>query len=572
MNNAAIAKVFQDIADLLELKGEIPFKVRAYQRASRAIEHLSQEAEVLVSEGRLRQVPGVGESIAQKIEELLTTGRLAYYEELRAQFPSGITTLMDVPGVGPKTAARLSSELGIGSVEELEAAILEGKVASLFRLGDKTAENILRSLRALRRKDTRTPLGQALPVVEEILAALRERLDLRNLTPAGSLRRLAETVGDIDIIATSPEPEVVTQTFVRLPQVREVLVQGPQKASILVPSGLQVDLRIVDHDCFGSLLQHFTGSKDHNVVMRERAIKHGLKISEYGVTVLATGETERFVREDAFYERLGLQFIPPELREGRGEVELAERGEIPRLVELGDIKGDLHTHTDWSDGHNSIEEMALAAKERGYQYLCISDHSAGRGIARGLTVERLREQMAQIRALNERLGDFRLLCGAEVDIRADGSLDFPDEVLAELDVVTASVHSSLTQDEARMTQRMISAMRNPNVDIIGHPTGRILGQRDPVQVDLEAIFRAALETHTALEINAIPNRLDLKDDYVRHARELGVALVIDTDAHAIEHLGFMRFGVGVARRGWCEAKHILNTRPWDEIEAFFSRN
>ncbi len=567
MKNSEVVKVFEDIADFLELKGEIPFKVRAYQRAVRSIEHLPVELEQLMKEGRLREVPGIGEAIAKKITELLTTGRLEYYEKLRAEFPEGISTLLAVPGIGPKTAMRLSSELGIKSVEELETAIVEGKVASLFRMGDKTAENIRHHLQSLRTKEQRIPIGVALPLVEEIMSSLQQRSALRNLTPAGSLRRFRETIGDIDLMGTAEDGEAAIDVFTRLPQVKEVLAKGGTKASVISHHDLQVDFRVVEHDAFGSLLQYFTGSKQHNIALRERGHRLGFKLSEYGITDRRTEGLEKFATEEEFYHRLGLQFIPPELREGQQEIERAEQGAIPELVNLSDIKGDLHVHSNWSDGHDSIEAMAMAAREMGYQYIAITDHSAGRGIAHGLTVERVREQMAEISRLNEKLVGIRILSGIEVDIRADGSLDLPDELLKELDVVIAGVHSAMGQIQERVTPRVLRAIENHHVDIIAHPTCRLLGEREPVALDMETIFRAAAQSNTGLEISAMPERLDLKDIHIFRARELGVKLIISTDAHSTEHLGYMRFGIGIARRGWCEPQHVLNTMVLEAMRA-----
>ena len=571
MNNKQIAKVFEDIADFLELKGENPFKIRAYQKVVRSIEHLPVELEQLVREDRLREVPGVGEAINKKITELVTTGKLEYYEKLKAEFPEGISTLLSIPGVGPKTAMLLSSELDIKSIDELEAAIVGGEVARLYRMGDKTAENILHQIQAMRRKDQRIPIGEAMPIVDEILSTLGRVWGVKNLVPAGSLRRFKETVGDIDLMGTADDATGVMHTFTSLPMVKEVLVSGTTKSSVVVLGGLQVDLRIVEHDSFGSLLQYFTGSKQHNINLRERAHRRGLKLSEYGITDLATGELEKFATEEAFYKRQGLLFIPPELREGQQEVERAEQGILPRLVELSDIKGDLHIHTGWSDGRDSIEAMALAAKALGYQYLGVADHSGGRGIAHGLDADRLRQQMLEIKQLNQRLDGIHIFCGIEVDIRADGSLDMPDELLEELDIVIAAVHSAMNQSQKQMTSRIIRAMENPNVDVLAHPTSRLLPGREPVAVDMEAIFQAAARTNTALEINAMPSRLDLKDIHAYRARELGVKLVINTDAHSTEHLEFMRFGVGVARRGWCQAQDILNTRPLKEVIAYLRK-
>ena len=572
MKNSDVAKVFQDIADLLELKGENVFKIRAYQKAARAIDYYPRELEALIDEGEdLRSIPGVGEAIAKKAAELITTGKLGYYEDLKAESPQGITNLLDIPGIGPKTANRLSSELGVSSVDELERAINEGQLAKLSRLGEKTAENILHQIQALRRKDQRIPIGKALPIVEEITATLRSIPGVKNLTPAGSLRRFQETVGDIDLMGTANEPKEVIDAFVALPLVRQALAHGSTKASVIVSGGLQIDLRMVEHDSFGSLLQYFTGSKQHNISVRDKWRKRGLKLSEYGITVVATDELEKFATEEEFYARLGMQYIPPEIREAQGEIEKAEQGSIPNLVDLPDMKGDLHTHTEWSDGHDSIEELAQAAQDMGYQYMAVTEHSAGRGIAHGLDVERLGQQIAEIRTLNERLSGIRLLTGTEVDIRADGSLDLPHEILTKLDIVTAAVHSSMNQSEEKMTQRVLKAIENPDVDVIAHPTCRLIGEREPVTIDLEAVFRAAAKHNKIMEINAMPDRLDLKDTHAFRARELGVKLAIGTDAHTVAHLGLMRFGIGVARRAWCEPQHILNTLPLDELLTVLNR-
>jgi DNA polymerase (family 10) len=573
MKNTAIAKVFNDIADLLELKGENVFKIRAYQKAARAIEHYPRELKIMLDQGEdLESIPGVGEAIAKKTTELVTTGKLGYFENLKAEFPEGITNLLAIPGIGPKTANRLSSELGINSVDALEQAINDGRVAKLFRLGDKTADNILQQIQALRRKDQRIPIGDALLIVDEILGALRSVPGVRNLTAAGSLRRFRETVGDIDLMGTADKPEEVIRAFVSLPQVAQVLAQGPTKASVIGTGGLQVDLRMVEHDSFGSLLQYFTGSKQHNISLRERGRRQGLKLSEYGITTIATDKLEKFAVEEDFYRRLGLQYIPPELREAQGEVEKAEQGTLPELVELADIRGDLHMHTKWSDGHNSIEEMALAARDLGYEYIAVTDHSGGRGIAHGLDVERLQEQVAEIKALNQRLSGIHVFSGIEVDVRADGSLDLPHEILVDLDIVIGAVHSAMNQSEERMTNRVLSAIENPDVDIIAHPTCRLLGEREPVAIDLEAIFQAAAKHNRVIEINAMPDRLDLNDIHAFRARDLGVKLATGTDAHGIGHLGFMRFGIGVARRAWCEPRHILNTLSLEELLSFLGKN
>jgi DNA polymerase (family 10) len=571
ISNEEIAALFENMAALLEVKGENVFKVRAYQRAARAIEQHPEPLEVMVREGReeeLQGIPGVGEAIAAKIVELIRTGRVRAYEEVKAQFPPGVLTLMEVPGVGPKTALRLVREVGVQTVEDLEKAILDGRVAALPRMGPKSAENILRAIHAMRRKERRIPLGDALPVAEAVASALRERLPaITHALPVGSIRRWRDTVGDIDIMVVAPDGQAVMDTLARLPMVTQVLAQGPKKGSVLVAQGLQVDVRVVEEEAFGSMLQYFTGSQQHNILLREYANRLGLSLSEYGITDVRTGALEKFFSEEAFYRRLGLPWIPPEIREGLQEIEVAARGEAPRLVTLEDIKGDFHVHTNWSDGQDPPEAMVAAAKALGYAYVAITDHSQGLGVARGLTPERLREQRRLLRSLEERYG-IRIFQGSEVDIRADGTLDLPDEVLGELDLVVAAVHSALQQPREKMTQRVIKAMDNPYVTVLAHPTGRLLGEREPVDIDLEAVFTAARERGVALEVNASPKRLDLKDTHIMRAREVGVPLVISTDAHRREALGDMRFGVAQARRGWCQAAHIVNTWPWERVEAW----
>ncbi len=573
MKNTDIAGVFWDIADLLEVKGENKFKIRAYRTAAQAIENLPREIEVMVAEGEdLKSIPGVGEAITKKTSELLTTGKLGYYEELKAEFPEGITRLLEIPGVGPRTALKLS-ESGIKTIDELEQAIKDGRVAGLFRLGDKTADNILHQIQALRNRDKRIPIGEALPVVEEIVSALQLTTDVRNLGAAGSLRRFRETVGDIDLMGTSHNPENVINAFVNLPSVKEVLAKGPTKASVVLKiKGIQVDLRMVEHDSFGSLLQYFTGSKQHNIILRQRAQKQGLKLNEYGITDVATDKLEKFSNEEDFYHRLGLQYIPPEIREGEGELELAGQNAIPRLIQLSDVKGDLHVHTDWSDGLESVEIMAKKAGNLGYQYIAITDHSAGRGIAHGLDAERLRRQIDRIKELNKQLEGIRILSGTEVDIKADGSLDFSDEILADVDIVIAAIHSGMRQSQEQITRRVVGAIANPNVDVIAHPTCRLLNEREPVAIDMEAVFKAAVRYNKALEINAMPDRLDLKDIHAQGAHKLGVKLVLGTDAHSSTHFDFMKFGVGVARRGWCQPEHILNTLSLRDVLKFLRRN
>ncbi len=563
MTNREVAEILYQIADMLEIKGEVIYKAMAYRRAADNILNLGRDINEVWREGKLREIPGVGKSLAEKLDELLRTGRLEYYEQLKEEIPPGVVAMLAIPEVGPKTAKLLFEKLGLTSVAEVERAAREGKLRTLPGLGEKSERKILAGIEALHRRSERIPLGTAWPVAQEILAALRQVRGVVQAEAAGSLRRMRATVGDIDLLVASADPEPVMDRFVSLPLVAEVSLRGPTKCTVILQNGLQVDLRVLPPERYGSLLQYFTGSKDHNVALRELALKQGLSLSEYGFK--RDGEEILCPREEDVYHTLGLEWIPPELRENRGEIEAAGRGQLPKLVELGDIQGDLHVHTNWSDGAASLEEMARAARARGYRYLVISDHTKSLGVARGLTPERLRQQRAEIERLNATFGDFRILQGAEVEIKADGSLDFPDEVLAELDVVIASVHSGLRQERERITARLVSAMRNPHVDIIGHPSGRILGQREASAVDMDELLRVAAETGTCLEVNAQPVRLDLDDVHIRRAIEMGVKLAINTDAHSVGGLDVMRYGVATARRGWAEAKDVINTRPLEEL-------
>ena len=569
--NAEVAELFENLTALLEMNGDTIFKIRAYRRAARTIEQLPMSLEQAVLDGMdLKSIPGIGDAISKKIQEFVTTGKVATYERVKGELPDGALSLMNVPGIGPKTTMLIARASGAGTIEEVEKAILDGRLSSLPGLGEKTAQNILKSIRSLRSKDRRIPIGQAVSVAERVIAGLRDACPgIGEVTPAGSLRRWRETIGDIDIMATAREPAQVMDALVRLPSVQQVLGHGTKKSSVVVDPGIQVDLRVVEDESFGAMLQYFTGSQQHNIRLREYANRRGLSLNEYGITPLDSGHLEKYADEEAFYGRLGLPLIPPEVREGLWEIDLAEGGALPSLVETSDIRGDLHVHSDWSDGHDTLEAMIEAAAGRGYQYVALTDHSAGRGIANGLSPDRLLEQIRLLRSLDWRHG-IKVLSGSEVDIRADGSLDYPDELLEKLDVVVASVHSGMGQDSTIMTQRVIKAMRNPHVTVIGHPTCRLLGSRDQVNVDMDALFAAAVETGTPMEINGAPERLDLKDSYVLRARELGVPLIISTDSHAHAQLDHMRFGVAVARRGYCELKNIVNTLGVEDFMTFIA--
>ena len=575
VTNEEIAELFENMATLLEMKGDTVFKIRAYQRAARTISQLSFPLEQAVrDEVDLKKIPGIGKAISEKTQEYLNTGRVDAYERLLAELPDGVLTLMTIPGIGSKTAMLITQELGVSTIEGIEKAIHEGKVAALPRMGQRTADNILHHIHSLRtmdgRRNGRTPIGQALAVAEETAAALQAQCPyLEQLYPAGSLRRWEETIGDIDLVGVAPESlqAGVGDALVALPGVQEVIAHGPKKTSVVLEPGIQVDLRLGEVGSFGAMLQYFSGSQQHNIRLRDYANRKGLSLNEYGITDLQSGEVARFADEAGFYARLGLPYIPPELRTGMNELEAALAGALPNLVTEADLKGDLHLHSEWSDGRDPIERMIEAAVEQGYQYMALTDHSSGRGIANGLSNERLVEQINLLRGLQDQY-PITILCGSEVDIRADGTLDYPDELLAELDVVVASVHSAMGQDSDTMTQRIIRAMEHPSVTIIGHASTRLLSRRQPVQFDIEALLRAARDTGTAMEINAAPERMDLKDTHAYRARELGVPLAINTDSHHFTSLGQRRFGVAIARRAWCESRHILNTLPREQFLNF----
>ena len=569
LTNEQIAELFENMGSLLEMKGDTVFKIRAYQRAARTIEQLSSPLATAVENGEdLTKIPGVGKAISEKISEYISTGQVSAYERLVEELPPGVLDLKEIPGVGPKMAMAISQQLGISTVDGVAEAAADGRLATLPRMGKRAAEGILRHINAFKEMGGRTPIGEALPVAEEVMNALREQCpEIDQLFPVGSLRRWEETIGDIDLIGTSPNPESVGDALVALPMVKDVLVHGPKKTSVVVESGIQIDLRIAEPEAFGAMLQYFTGSQQHNIRLRDFANRQGLSLNEYGITNTETGQVEEFADEETFYARLGLPWMPPELRTGLYEVDAGLEGTLPGLVVATDLKGDLHLHSEWSDGNDPIELMVEAAAAQGYEYMALTDHSQGLGVANGLTVERLESQISLLREMQEKY-DITILCGSECDIRASGEMDFPDEMLAQLDVVVASVHSAMGQDQATMTTRMIKAIEHPSVTIIGHLTTRLLGQREPVEFDLEAVLQAARDTGTALEINASPERLDLRDTHAYRAREMGIPLVINTDSHHHTHLDKRRFGVAVARRAWCRPEDILNTMSREEFLKF----
>jgi len=572
MTNRQIAHILNEIADLLEIKGENPFKVRAYQRAAQAIENLALPLSEMRGQKPFTDIPGVGASIGEKIEELLDTGASRFHQELVSQFPASLTALLNVPEVGPRKAQALHDQLGITSVDELEQAARAGKLRGLKGFGEKTEANILRGIERLRVHKARLPLAEAHPIAMEVVESLVLAAPVERIETAGSIRRMRDTIGDIDLLVTSADPEEVMAAFVSLPLAEHILEQGTTKSTILHHSGAQVDVRVVEPESFGAALQYFTGSKEHNVRLRELAVRRGLRISEYGVFDVKTDRRIAGATEEEVYGALDLPLIAPELREDQGEIAAAQRGELPHLVEVEDIRGDLHVHTTHTDGHHTVEEMAETAAGAGYQYLAICDHSKSVGMAGGLFEEDLLRYAEEIRALNRRKQKITVLAGTECDIRRNGTLDYADEVLAQLDFVIASVHSGFKMDAASMTSRIIDAMRNPYVDALAHPTGRIIGKRDPYEVDIERLLAAAAELGVAMEINAYPDRLDLRDIHARRAKEMGVKIVINTDAHDCDHLRLISYGVATARRGWLEPGEVLNTLPLAQLRRRLRRN
>ena len=572
VTNYDVGRIFLEMAEALELRGEDPFRIRAYQNAARTVLALSEPLPEIRDRGELQALEGIGERMAAKIEEILDTGHLRQHDELMREFPPGVMELLRVPGIGPRTAETLYEQLGVTNIDELERAAQEGRIRELRGFGKKTEENILQNIERARRTTARVPLARAYPLARQIIAELKRTAPVAEIEAAGSLRRMREDVGDIDILVTSDDPAAVMAAVTRLPEVQRIIATGPTKTTILTNIGLQVDVRAVEPRNFGAALQYFTGSKAHNVKLRTLAVRMGYKLSEYGIFRADTDERIGGRDEEEMYRPLGIVMYPPELREDRGEIELGLKGVIPNFVEVRDLRGDLHVHSDWSDGRASMREMALAARARGYEYVAISDHSLGRGIAHGLTVERLRQQIREIRALNDAINGITLLAGAEVDIRRDGSLDYPDEVLGQLDLCIASVHSAFGLSQHDQTERVLRAMRNPFLDILGHPTGRLIGSREPLNLDMRRLMREAAERGVAMEVNSWPERLDLNDEHILQARELGVPLVINTDAHAPEHYENIFYGVATARRGWAVPADVLNTLPLKRLLTRLRRN
>jgi len=562
MENSEFAKIFWEIADFLELKNDNPFKVRAYRKAAQVIESLSNDIEDIYTEGgtkALLSVPGIGEHIAEKIEEQIKTGRVKAHAKLAKGFPKGFLQLINIPGMGPKTALLLYKKFKIDTPAKLEKFAKAGKIKGLAGMGEKKVENILRGISLKKKSAGRFLLDDATSHAELIVEELKKLKEVRQTLPCGSLRRGKETVGDIDILVTSTKPEKVMDRFVRLSAVKDVLAKGETRSSVILKNGMQADLRVLADKSFGSAAHYFTGSKEHNIVIRTLAQKKGMKVSEYGVfkgNKQLAGKTE-----EELFNKLGLQYIPPELRENRGEIEAAKNHRIPKLVELKSIRGDLHMHTKASDGLNTIEEMAEAARQLGYEYIAITEHTKSTRVAGGLNEKEMLSHVRRIRDANKKVSGIEILAGAEVDILDDGRLDYSDAMLQQFDIVLAAIHSRFKMPRKEMTARVTKALENEHVNILAHPSGRLLGEREPYEIDMEAVLKAAKKNNKMIEINAHPKRLDLTDIHCQRAKQLGVKVVISTDAHATNQLELMRYGATTARRGWLENKDVANTLP-----------
>lgn len=571
LENIDVARVFDEIADVLELKNDNPFRIRSYRRGARVVRDLPEDAKTLLGQGTLREVPGIGQSLAEKIEEILKTGTCKSYEDIKKDPHYKLLDLLKIPGIGPKLAVRLHEEIGVDSVGDLEAAAKAGKLRSLDRMGEKLEEKILKGIEQQRRSHGRTKLSEALTYAESIVKLLRGIKGVARIDMAGSLRRRKETIGDIDILVIADSPGKIMDVFTSMDTVADVLAKGETKSSVQLKSGIQVDVRILPKESYGAALHYFTGSKDHNVQMRDIAKRKGLKISEYGVF---NAKTEKLVGgkdEEEVFASVGLPLIPPELRENWGEIEAAAEGRLPDLIDIRDIKGDLQMHSKASDGNNTIEEMAAFAKGLGYKYIAITDHSKAVRVAGGLNDDELVAHLKEIRKVNARVAGIEILGGVEVDILPDGSLDLADRTLAQCDVVVAAVHSRFNMSKDDMTARVVKGIRNKYVNILAHPTGRLINQRDPFEIDVDRLIAEAKAAGIALELNAYPDRLDLRDIHCRAAKEAGVRISIDTDAHADQQLAVMRYGIMTARRGWLEAGDVINTWSLASLRKFLAK-
>ncbi|PJF39984.1 MAG: DNA polymerase/3'-5' exonuclease PolX [Chloroflexi bacterium] len=565
--------MFEKVSIMLQIRGDNIHRVLSYKRAAEMIRELPRDLRAIADDGALTEIPNIGNTLAEKIEEMLDTGKLEFYERLSQEVPPTLVDIVNINGVGPKKAKLFWETLGVTTIEQLEAAAREGKLRDLPGMGVKSEQKIIDGIEALARQTGRTPLGIALPAAQDILDELLKLPQAIEGEIAGSIRRARPTIGDVDLLIASDDPAPIMDAFVNMQQVDRVLGHGPTKSSVELLNGVQVDLRILPKERWGTALSYFTGSQAHNVRLRERALKMGYSLNEHALrpvddvgNLIDDADEILCATEEALYQHLGLAWIPPELREDSGEIEAADANKLPELITIDDIQADLHIHTTYSDGKLSVREMAEEARRRGRKYIVITDHSRSLGIANGLSIERLLAQQEEVRNIDDEMGpDFRVFHGTEMDINADGSLDYPDDILEQLDFVIASLHVSLRQDREQITQRLLNAIQNPHVDLIGHPRAQQIPNREPVDADMDAVFAAAAKYNTALEINANPRRLDLEAQYARRAAEMGILLSINTDAHSADQMDLLHFGVRTARRGWVEAQCVINTWPVEQF-------
>lgn len=556
--NQKVAEQLYQIGEILAIKGD-RFRSRAFNMAAQRITALTEDVGTIAERGELEQIPSVGKSIAMIIEEIIETGQTGVLLDLRDSLPKGVLQLIEVEGIGPKIAMRLNEELGITNIEMLDQAAKDQKIRALKGFGPKKEENIIKAISEYRNRSTRFLLGEVLPIIQGILSYMGDRPAVRMVEVAGSARRRKETVGDLDVLVSSLDPEAVTERFCSMPPIVRILGRGPTKSTVVLENMLQVDLRVIPPESYGAALQYFTGSKEHNVKLRTIGVKAGYRLNEYGLYRREDDTLVEAEDEAKIYEALGMKWMPPELRENTGEIEAAMKNKLPKLVTLDDIKGDLHVHTDYSHAIDSLEDMVKKAIEMGHQYMAITDHSQSLAIAKGLKEDKLMKQIEEIRHLDEEYSEIKLLTGTESDIKSDGSLDYRDEVLDQLDWIVASIHTGMNHDEKIITNRIIEAIKNPHTKAIGHPTGRLIQKRNPYAVDLDTIFKEAAKEKVFMEINCSPSRLDLRDVDARRAKEAGVKLIIGTDAHSLPQMEFLSMGVAVARRGWLEAPDVVNT-------------
>jgi DNA polymerase (family 10) len=585
MENVEIAHLLNKYAELMEIQSADRFRIQAYRNAARTIESLSQPVAQLLAEGKdlkKLKLPGIGKGMAEHIEEIVKTGTLHDLDELRKTLPISLDELLEIEGLGPKRTKQLYQQLGISSIKELEQAIDSGKLESLAGFGKKSVDKIRQAIRDLGKRAKRFKLLDADQLVRPLIEYLRKPGDIEQLEVAGSYRRRMETVGDIDILAASGNPEAVMQRFQTYPEVERVIAAGTTRGTVILRSRLQVDLRILPRRSYGAALHYFTGSKAHNIAVRTLGVERGLRISEYGIFRVPKGKKAEEVgveegeriggdKEEDVFHAVNLDWVPPELRENRGEIQAAQKHKLPDLIVASDIRGDLHMHSKWTDGNSVVIEMVRACKERGYQYCAITDHSKAVRVAGGLTAEDFKKQREEIDAARQKVRGITVLTGCEVDILPDGSLDLPDDLLEQLDVVVAAVHYKMDMNQSEMTKRVLKALTNPAVKILAHPTGRLINQRDPFAIDLEQIFHAAKEHNVAVELNAQPDRLDLNDLHLLRAREIGVKIAINTDAHSAEQLHFIRYGIDQARRGWLEKSHVINALAWPQFNKWLKQ-